>query len=126
MRSFTCRADGFARDAAGRWFASAVARGSGSWASIGTGAASCGGGRSAPARSAAGHRAQAASTLGRDGPAVRLARRLLRSPRRTGASRSLAPAVGATRICRPLALLAQLVEHLHGKEGVAGSSPAEG
>ena len=24
------------------------------------------------------------------------------------------------------ALLAQLVEHLHGKEGVAGSSPAEG
>ena len=25
-----------------------------------------------------------------------------------------------------LALLAQLVEHLHGKEGVAGSSPAEG
>ena len=25
-----------------------------------------------------------------------------------------------------VALLAQLVEHLHGKEGVAGSSPAEG
>ena len=27
---------------------------------------------------------------------------------------------------RPRALLAQLVEHFHGKEGVAGSSPAEG
>src|SRR5207253_11511715 len=27
---------------------------------------------------------------------------------------------------RPLALLAQLVEHLHGKEGVDGSSPSEG
>ena len=30
------------------------------------------------------------------------------------------------RICRSFALLAQLVEHFHGKEGVAGSSPAEG
>ena len=29
-------------------------------------------------------------------------------------------------ICRHFALLAQLVEHFHGKEGVAGSSPAEG
>src|SRR3954452_18458738 len=29
-------------------------------------------------------------------------------------------------ICRFFALLAQLVEHFHGKEGVAGSSPAEG
>src|SRR5439155_14170948 len=38
----------------------------------------------------------------------------------------LAPAVGAMRICRSFALLAQLVEHFHGKEGVAGSSPAEG
>src|SRR3954452_3949093 len=28
--------------------------------------------------------------------------------------------------CVPHALLAQLVEHFHGKEGVAGSSPAEG
>ena len=75
--------------------------------------------------------------LGRDGPALRLARRSLRLPRcrfsrRTqyqrsmGASRALAPAVGAMRICRPFALLAQLVEHFHGKEGVAGSSPAEG
>src|SRR5262245_269283 len=27
---------------------------------------------------------------------------------------------------RPVALLAQLVEHLHGKEGVDGSSPSEG
>ena len=26
----------------------------------------------------------------------------------------------------PSALLAQLVEHLHGKEGVSGSSPEEG
>ena len=26
----------------------------------------------------------------------------------------------------PAALLAQLVEHLHGKEGVSGSSPEEG
>ena len=26
----------------------------------------------------------------------------------------------------PAALLAQLVEHLHGKEGVDGSSPSEG
>src|SRR4029077_14675087 len=31
---------------------------------------------------------------------------------------------GAT--IRPPALLAQLVEHLHGKEGVDGSSPSEG
>jgi hypothetical protein len=31
-----------------------------------------------------------------------------------------------TRLCRSFALLAQLVEHFHGKEGVAGSSPAEG
>src|SRR3954447_15737835 len=30
------------------------------------------------------------------------------------------------RSCRHFALLAQLVEHFHGKEGVAGSSPAEG
>jgi hypothetical protein len=29
-------------------------------------------------------------------------------------------------ICRPFALLAQLVEHFHGKEGVVGSSPTEG
>jgi hypothetical protein len=36
------------------------------------------------------------------------------------------PAEVATRICRSFALLAQLVEHFHGKEGVAGSSPAEG
>ena len=37
----------------------------------------------------------------------------------------------ARRLARPrleprLALLAQLVEHLHGKEGVDGSSPSEG
>src|SRR5215212_8446340 len=30
------------------------------------------------------------------------------------------------RVCGSFALLAQLVEHFHGKEGVAGSSPAEG
>ena len=30
------------------------------------------------------------------------------------------------RYSPPAALLAQLVEHFHGKEGVAGSSPAEG
>jgi hypothetical protein len=32
----------------------------------------------------------------------------------------------ATATIRRLALLAQLVEHLHGKEGVDGSSPSEG
>jgi hypothetical protein len=36
------------------------------------------------------------------------------------------PAEVAMRIYRSFALLAQLVEHFHGKEGVAGSSPAEG
>jgi hypothetical protein len=30
------------------------------------------------------------------------------------------------RLQWPRALLAQLVEHLHGKEGVSGSSPEEG
>ena len=33
---------------------------------------------------------------------------------------------GTRGTLRPLALLAQLVEHLHGKEGVGGSSPPEG
>src|SRR5690348_4789710 len=41
------------------------------------------------------------------------------------AVRLLAPRIGAT-LMPPRALLAQLVEHFHGKEGVAGSSPAEG
>jgi hypothetical protein len=41
------------------------------------------------------------------------------------------PAAGLVKPWRPLpwaasALLAQLVEHLHGKEGVDGSSPSEG
>ena len=38
------------------------------------------------------------------------------------------PSAGSGRVgydCRP-ALLAQLVEHFHGKEGVNGSSPLEG
>jgi hypothetical protein len=42
------------------------------------------------------------------------------------ASRGLDLGARKTRICRHFALLAQLVEHFHGKEGVAGSSPAEG
>jgi hypothetical protein len=33
---------------------------------------------------------------------------------------------GRSRYSWPAALLAQLVEHLHGKEGVNGSSPLEG
>ena len=33
---------------------------------------------------------------------------------------------GTTGYPRSFALLAQLVEHLHGKEGVDGSSPSEG
>jgi hypothetical protein len=83
------------------------------------------------------HAGSAASTLGCDGPAVRVARRSLRLPRcrfsrrvqyqcSMGGSRALAPTVGAMQIYRSFALLAQLVEHFHGKEGVAGSSPAEG
>ena len=58
------------------------------------------------------------------GPALR-AGRPLKPP---AASRRRSP----TRLAReggytqPLALLAQLVEHLHGKEGVNGSSPLEG
>ena len=40
---------------------------------------------------------------------------------------SAAPTLAAGRLdCTRLALLAQLVEHLHGKEGVDGSSPSEG
>jgi hypothetical protein len=35
------------------------------------------------------------------------------------------PRISGATIGR-LALLAQLVEHLHGKEGVDGSSPSEG
>jgi hypothetical protein len=72
------------------------------------------------------------------GPAIRIAsRRLARRSRwpkshcnlyqsSMGDSRALALAASAMRICRSFALLAQLVEHFHGKEGVAGSSPAEG
>jgi hypothetical protein len=74
----------------------------------------------------------------RHGPAVRIAPRWLarrsrwpKTPRdlyqsSMGDSRDLALAASAIRICRFFALLAQLVEHFHGKEGVAGSSPAEG
>src|SRR5262249_34775446 len=58
-------------------------------------------------------------------------------PTRGRASRRASPtgrahAVGASRFApaagriRALALLAQLVEHLHGKEGGDGSSPSEG
>ena len=43
-----------------------------------------------------------------------------------GASRRRKLRARKMRICRLFALLAQLVEHFHGKEGVAGSSPAEG
>ena len=49
--------------------------------------------------------------------------------RRAAGSRWLEPAPeSAPRElpCGSPALLAQLVEHFHGKEGVAGSSPAEG
>jgi hypothetical protein len=72
------------------------------------------------------------------GPAVRIAsRRLARLSRwpkshrdlyqsSMGDSRALALAASAIRICRSFALLAQLVEHFHGKEGVIGSSPIEG
>ena len=82
--------------------------------------------------------APAASTLGRDGPALRVARRSspglprCRVPHRaqyhgsTDGSGLLTSSTDARRICRSFALLAQLVEHFHGKEGVAGSSPAEG
>jgi hypothetical protein len=80
----------------------------------------------------------AGSTLGRDGPALRVARRpppglaRCRFSRRAqyhgsmDGSRTLASGADARQICRSFALLAQLVEHFHGKEGVAGSSPAEG
>ena len=43
-----------------------------------------------------------------------------------GVSRAVAKSARKVRICRSCALLAQLVEHFHGKEGVAGSSPAPG
>jgi hypothetical protein len=46
--------------------------------------------------------------------------------RSTGCLRASNWSASATGICRYFALLAQLVEHFHGKEGVAGSSPAEG
>jgi hypothetical protein len=36
------------------------------------------------------------------------------------------PGPTQTRYAGPAALLAQLVEHFHGKEGVPGSSPGEG
>lgn len=72
------------------------------------------------------------------GPAVRIASR--RPARRSrwpesqrdlyqssmGGSLTLAMAASAMRICGSFALLAQLVEHFHGKEGVIGSSPIEG
>src|SRR5215216_2303431 len=43
-----------------------------------------------------------------------------------GASRTRDSHARKMRICRSFALLAQLVEHFHGKEGVDGSSPSEG
>ena len=46
-------------------------------------------------------------------------------PSSTGAPAARECGAGAARLVR-LALLAQLVEHLHGKEGVDGSSPSEG
>jgi hypothetical protein len=49
-----------------------------------------------------------------------LANRLANQPERRVLVRQKAATLGA------LALLAQLVEHLHGKEGVDGSSPSEG
>jgi hypothetical protein len=83
-------------------------------------------------------RASAGSTLGRDGPALRVARRRppglprCRVSRRAQShgsmdgSRPLAFHVDASRICRPFADVAQLVEHFTRNEGVAGSSPAVG
>src|SRR4051794_32847929 len=57
--------------------------------------------------------------FGHSGTPARL-RSVARPPQTVTTSR-------ATRARLPtVALLAQLVEHLHGKEGVAGSSPAEG
>src|SRR6478752_4653858 len=57
--------------------------------------------------------------FGHSGTPARL-RSVARPPQAVTTSR-------ATRARLPtVALLAQLVEHLHGKEGVAGSSPAEG
>jgi hypothetical protein len=83
--------------------------------------------------------ASAGSTLGRDGPALRVARRSppglarCRFSRRVqyhgsmDGSRTVASGADARRgFAVSFALLAQLVEHFHGKEGVAGSSPAEG
>jgi hypothetical protein len=75
------------------------------------------------------------STLLEHGSASRIARCQFVQPRRgrlsrrapsTGGPRALILAAGAMRICRSFALLAQLVEHFHGKEGVVGSSPTEG
>ena len=43
-----------------------------------------------------------------------------------GVSRAVDFGAREMPLCRSFALLAQLVEHFHGKEGVAGSSPAEG
>jgi hypothetical protein len=42
------------------------------------------------------------------------------------AARSRMSRSNGTRYAEPTALLAQLVEHFHGKEGVVGSSPTEG
>jgi hypothetical protein len=82
--------------------------------------------------------ARLGSTLGSDGPAIPIAccqfgkfSRWLRSHRvqyhgSMGGSRAVVLAASAPRICRTFALLAQLVEHFHGKEGVSGSSPEEG
>ena len=49
-----------------------------------------------------------------------LANRLANQPERRVLARQKAATLAG------LALLAQLVEHLHGKEGVDGSSPSEG
>src|SRR5438067_13575394 len=52
--------------------------------------------------------------------------RLSRALSAAGARRNGKPSGGAPRTLALTALLAQLVEHLHGKEGVDGSSPLEG
>src|SRR3954471_1100988 len=49
-----------------------------------------------------------------------------RASNESGTPISSATSPGRATVPRRSALLAQLVEHFHGKEGVAGSSPAEG
>jgi hypothetical protein len=64
---------------------------------------------------------------GAHGPAVRIASQgRLQYHGSMGAPHRRDRRARKMQICRSFALLAQLVEHFHGKEGVAGSSPAEG